>query len=197
MSQVIVIAGPTGVGESTVTKKLIERHSNFVRLVTATTRPPRLGEKEGVDYYFFSKEKFQDELKKGNILEYTYIENRDVYYGSYKPDLEAKLKKGLTVIVNPDIVGARYYKENFAALTIFLLPESLDILKKRIQRRQPSISGEELKKRLKNAEKEIREEGPFYEYKIYNREGEIEKTIEEIEKIINQRKKAERSEEKE
>ena len=83
-SKIFIIAGPTGCGESTITKAIIEKFPNFARLVTATSRLPRLNEKNGVDYFFFSKEDFENEIIKGNIIEHTYIENRDTYYGSLK-----------------------------------------------------------------------------------------------------------------
>src|ERR1700742_4854258 len=98
--RVVVIAGPSGSGESTITNQLIGRFpAKLVRLVTATSRPPREGEKPGVDYHFFTKEEFQKHIASGDIIEYTYIENRDTYYGTYKPDLEEKLQSGHVVIV--------------------------------------------------------------------------------------------------
>src|SRR3989338_4798089 len=103
--KVVVISGPTGSGESTITSAIIKRFPHFKRLVTATTRKPRLKERDRVDYYFFSKDTFLEEVDKGNIIEYTYIKNRDSYYGTYKPDLEDKIKKGFIVIVNVDGVG--------------------------------------------------------------------------------------------
>jgi len=78
----LVIAGPTGSGESTITRELINRYPIFVRLVTATTRPPRLNEKDGEDYYFFSEEEFKKEVTKGNIIEHTFVTGRAVYYGT-------------------------------------------------------------------------------------------------------------------
>ncbi len=185
---ILVIGGPSGVGESTITKEIIKRFPIFTRLVTATTRKPRLGEKDKVDYYFFSKDKFLAEIKKGNIIEYTYIKNRDVYYGSYKPDLEKKLRQGYKIIVNPDIVGARYYKKHYQATTIFIKPDSMANLKKRQLARNPNIDPDELKKRLTYAREEIEKEAPFYDYIVVNRQGEMEKTIEKIVKILKKEK---------
>ena len=88
--RVLVIAGPTGSGETTLTLEIIKKYPVFRRLVTATTRKPRGKDKNGVAYYFFSEKKFKNEIKKGNIIEYTYIKNRNVYYGSYKKDLDKK-----------------------------------------------------------------------------------------------------------
>ena len=182
--RVLIISGPTGVGESTITKEIIKLYPLFQRLVTATTRKPRLQEKNGVDYYFFTKNKFENEIKKGNILEYTYIKNRDVYYGSYKPDLEKKLKKGLNVIANHDVVGAKFYKKNYHATTIFIAPGSIIDIKKRIIGRDPKISKEELAKRLKNAEAEIKKESHFYDFIVKNRQNKLKNAVKNVEKII-------------
>jgi guanylate kinase len=183
-TNIFIISGPTGCGESTITNEIIKRFPNFTRLVTATSRSPRLNEKNGVDYFFFSKEDFENEIKKGNIIENTYIANRGTYYGSYKIDLENKLANGFNIIVNPDIVGAKFYKENYGAVTIFIKPDSLENLKKRLMKREPNISQDELQKRLTNAESEIKEEESFYEYTVINEEGKLEEAVKEVAEII-------------
>lgn len=182
--RVLVVSGPTGTGESTLTLEVIKRFPIFQRLVTATTRKPRLKEKNKVEYYFFSKKKFEKELAEGNIIEYTYIKNRDVYYGSYKKDLEMKLKKGLNVIVNPDLVGTKYFKKKYKATTIFLMPDSKNHLVGRLLKRQPDMNEEELKRRLENARNEIKNEKKFYDYVVVNREGKIKEATDKIIKII-------------
>lgn len=183
-SKVIVIGGPSGSGESTITKALIDHFPNFTRLITATTRPMRDGDQNEVDYYFFSKERFLQELEKGNILEHTYIQNRDTYYGSYKPDLEKRLASGKVVLVNPDLVGAKFYKEHYAALTLFIEPDSLESLRIRIRERSPNISEEELEQRMTNARHEIENEKSFYDYTIKNAQGQLETAIKEAIEIV-------------
>lgn len=183
-SNIFIISGPTGTGESTITKEIIKKFPNFTRLVTATSRSPRLNEKNSVDYYFFSKPEFETEIKAGNILEHTYVENRDVYYGTYKKDLEEKVQKGFNIIINPDIVGTKFYKENYGAITIFIKPESLDDLKKRLVRRDPEISPDELQKRLINAASEIKNDEHFYDYSIINKDGELDQAIAQTAEII-------------
>lgn len=182
--RVLIIAGPTGSGESTVTKSIIERFPVFTRLVTATTRKPRLNEKNGVDYYFFTSEEFKKELTKGNILEHTFVPGRDVYYGTYKLDLEKKLSEGFNIIVNPDVVGAKFYKENYQASTIFIKTESIEILKHRLMKRQPDMAAEELAMRLEAAKYEIDNEEEFYDFIVVNKDGELEKTIREVIAIL-------------
>lgn len=182
--QVLVIAGTTGSGESTVTQEIIKRHPNFIRLVTATTRPKRLNEQEGIDYYFFSKEAFQREMAQGNILEHQNNRDSGVYYGSYKPDLEQKLAANKIVIVNPDIVGARFYKEHYNATTVFIAPESLADIRTRLLAREPNLAPEYLESRLAYAQRELTEESPYYDYKIINRQNKLEEAMAELEKIL-------------
>lgn len=184
IKRVLVFGGPTGAGETTITKEIIKRYPNFRKLVAATTRNMRTGEQEKVDYHFMSKEEFQDEIKKGNIIEHTYIENRDTYYGSYKPDLDKKIDAGLNVIVNVDIVGAKYFKENYNATTIFIKPESLDELKGRFTKRDPNISSKEIEKRIQNAKEEMEKEMSFYDHVVTNSDGKLESAIEDIIDIL-------------
>lgn len=182
----IVIAGPSGCGESTITKEVLNHFPKCVRLVTATTRKIRDNEKDGVDYYYFSKERFLEEESLGNILEHTYVANRDTYYGTYKPDLEKKFAEGKIVIINPDVVGAKYFKENYDALTIFILPDSLESLSKRIQNRTPDISPHELEQRLENAHQEIVNEQPFYDYTIKNEQGKLDEAVQKVLALIKE-----------
>lgn len=182
---VVVIAGPTGSGETTITKEIIKRFPVRVeRLVTATTRAPRPGETNGVDYYFFTPEEFARYDAQGKILEKTYIPNRDTYYGTYAPDLQDKIRSGKIVVVNPDIVGARYYKEHFQATTIFILPESIDALERRIRERNPELSDLEVAKRRENAAAEIEHEQSFYDYTVTNADGALARAVDEVVAIL-------------
>jgi len=184
--EVAVISGPTGSGETTITNEVIARYPKSVaRLVTATTRPPRDEEKDGKDYYFFSKEDFIQATLDGRIPEYTYTKNRDTYYGSFLPDLEKKLGNGLVVLVNADIVGARYYKERFSAVTIFVVPENLTALERRIRERSPSLSEKEIAHRKENAAAEIEKEKSFYDHVVVNADGKLDKAVDQIVEILN------------
>ena len=175
--RVLVIGGPTGSGESTITNEIIKRFSIFTRLVTATSRKPRNKEKDKIDYYFFPKEEFEKYIENGSIIEYTYIKNRDAYYGTYRPDLDEKIARGLNVIVNVDVVGAKYYKDNYNATTIFIKPDSIEELKGRLINRDKNISEADLKRRLTNAENEMKNEMNFYDYVVTNADGELEEAI--------------------
>jgi len=176
--KVVVIAGPTGSGESTITHAIIKKFpTRFARLVTATTRAPRNNEQHGIHYYYLTEQDFKKGIETGDILEHTFIENRNVYYGSYKPDLEKRFAEGKVVIANPDIVGARFFKEHYDALTIFVMPESLDSLKMRLQKRDTHLTDTELEMRIENARKEIEEEKDFYDYEVVNADGKLNDAI--------------------
>lgn len=182
-NKVLILGGPTGCGESTITKAIISRHSIFQRLVTATSRPLRSGEVNEIDYYFFSKEVFEKKIKEGEILEYTYIENRDSYYGTYKSDLEKKLQDGY-LIVNVDYVGVQYYKKNYDSLSIFIKPESVESLAARLRKRNPEISEKELIMRLDNARNEIKNEEKYYDTTVINADGKLDEALIRIENLL-------------
>lgn len=183
--QVVVIAGPSGSGETTITNEIIHRYPSRVsRLITATTRQPRPGEKNGVDYYFLTQEQFARYDKEGSILEKTYIPNRNTYYGTYASELNDKIRSGKITIVNPDIVGARYYKEHFNAVTIFIIPENIDALERRIRERNPELPDVEIAKRRANAAAEMKNEESFYDYRVVNADGGLTKAVDEVVAIL-------------
>lgn len=183
--QVVVIAGPSGSGETTITNEIVRRFPGRVqRLVTATTRRPRADEKNGVDYYFITEEEFMRYKKEGGILESTYIPNRNTYYGTYASDLYDKLDSGKIVVVNPDLVGAKYYKKNFNAVTIFIVPEDIDTIERRLRQRNPELSGEDIDKRRANAEAEMLNEKSFYDHIIVNADGKLNEAVDEVVEIL-------------
>jgi len=182
-NKILVISGPTGSGESTVTNKIIEKYPIFQRLIAATSRQPRGNEKDKVDYYFFTEKEFKNQREEGNILEYTYIENRKVYYGTYLPELEKKLAQG-HAIANVDHIGLKFHQENYKASSIFIKPESLDVIKERLKIRNPEMTEEELSQRLKNAQDEINREERFYDHIVFNKQDKLEEAIQEIEEIL-------------
>lgn len=182
--QILVIAGPTGSGESTITNEVIKRYPHkVVRLITSTTREPRAGEQNGVDYFFFTKEQFAEARAAGQLLEETYVANRDTYYGTYKPDLEEKLSRGFIVLVNPDLVGAKFYKANYNATTVFVKPAGVEELKGRLQKRNPEMPEQEHAMRIQNAIQEMTEE-PQYDYAVTNANGQLQRAVDEVAEIM-------------
>lgn len=183
MKQVVVIAGPAGSGKDTLINALLKRCPNTTRMVTATTRAPRPGERDGVNYHFMSNDRFQEEIAKGNILEHYHRVETDTYYGTYKPDIESRINSGHVVLCQIQIVGAKYLKEHYDATTLFIMPPSLDAFEKRIRNRAP-MSDAEWQERKEFTEREVREEAPFYDYRIANEDGKLTEAVDAVVEIL-------------
>jgi guanylate kinase len=181
--QVVVVAGPAGSGKDTIIREIMKRFPNTDYLVKATSRPPRPNEENGVEYYFMTNDQFQEEMARGNIPEHYYREKTGHYYGTYKPDLEKKLAQGKIVFAQIQIVGARYLKEQYGATTIFIMPPSLDAFEKRVRERAP-MSDAEWQERKEFTERELREEAPWYDYRITNRDGKLDQSVNEVVEIL-------------
>ena len=180
----IVISGPSGAGKDTVVKKLLETNSNIELSVSMTTREPRKGEKEGVDYYYVSNEEFQKQIDNGNLLEYANVFGSN-YYGTPKDKVLNNIKKGKDVILVIDIQGAIQVKEAMPeSIFIFIMPPSMKELKKRLIERDTE-SSEKILERFKTAYKEINE-ATKYNYVVIN--DQVEKAAKKIECILEAEK---------
>lgn len=179
----IVISGPSGAGKGTICKSFLERNKDVSLSVSATTRDPRNGEVEGVNYYFMSKESFKKKIDASDFLEYAEV--YDNYYGTPKSNVEELLEDGKDVILEIDIQGALKVKENTQeGVFIFILPPSMKELKQRIINRG-SETKESLMKRFKSAYKEINYISK-YNYAVVN--DEVETAVEKLEAIITAEK---------
>ena len=175
----IIISGPSGAGKGTICKRFLERNKNVALSVSATTRAPRTGEVEGVNYYFIAKDKFKEKIKHNDFLEYAEV--YDNFYGTPKSNVEEILESGKDVILEIDIQGALKVKENTEeGVFIFILPPSMEELKQRIIKRG-SETPESLMKRFKSAYKEINYISK-YNYAVVNDTVEI--AVEKLEAII-------------
>lgn len=179
----IVISGPSGAGKGTICKSFLERNPEVAISVSATTRSPRAGEVEGVNYYFMSKDDFKKKIQDNDFLEYAEV--YDNFYGTPKSNVEELLESGKDVILEIDIQGALKVKENTEeGVFIFILPPSMEELKARIIKRG-SETPESLMKRFKSAYKEINFISR-YNYAVVN--DEVETAVEKLEAIINAEK---------
>lgn len=181
---VIVIAGPSGSGKNAIIGKILQRYRNGARLVTATTRSMRPGEVDGVDYHFFTQERFDEELAKGNIPEHRFVPALGTYYGIYTPDLDRLIAQGKIVYAQVDIEGARLLKERYNATTIFIMPESIEQFRGRLRVRNPEWTEKEFEARMKITEHELRVHAPEYDYRVVNADGRLDDTVEQVMDIM-------------
>ncbi|WP_200762711.1 guanylate kinase [Nitrosophilus alvini] len=152
----LVISGPSGSGKSSLIKEMIKRVDNIYFSISTTTRPKREGEKEGVDYYFVSKEEFEKDIKEGMFLEYANVHGN--YYGTSMRQINNALKEGKLVVFDIDVQGHRSIREKMGDITtsVFVTTPTLQELKTRLQNRGTD-SAEVIEKRISNALEEIKE----------------------------------------
>lgn len=152
----IVISGPSGAGKGTICGRLKEQNRNIWVSTSMTTREPRKGERNGIDYYFVTKEEFEEKIKKNGFLEYATVHHGN-YYGTPKDKIEEKLEEGRDVILEIDIQGALKVQEEAPdALFIFIVPPTMDTLKERLIKRNTEDE-EKILERFKKAYIEINE----------------------------------------
>ncbi|MCT7548286.1 guanylate kinase [Aliarcobacter butzleri] len=178
---ILIISGPSGCGKSTLLKEVYKNISDYYFSISTTTREPRIGEINGVDYFFVSKEEFEEDIKKGNFLEYAKV--HDNYYGtSLKPIIKA-LNEGKLVIFDIDVQGHHLVRKkmNDSVTSVFITTPSLKVLEERLNNRN-SDSLEVIEKRVKNAKKEI-EFFDEYDYFIVN--DNLESASNELVSIAN------------
>ena len=157
--KLIILTGPSGVGKGTVVKEIIGKDKNIRLSISATTREPRSGEKEGENYYFLNQEKFKEMIEKNLFLEWAQFAGN--YYGTPISSVNEKIKKGFTVLLEIEVDGAKQIKEKFPnSLSIFLLPPNKAELERRIRNRGTEKE-ESIKKRLSRASYEISASNQF------------------------------------
>ncbi len=176
----IVVSGPSGCGKSTLDQKLIESRNDTVMSISDTTRSPRDEEKDGADYNFISTEEFEQKIKENKYLEYAIVHSNK-YYGTPIEHIDEILSKGKNIILEIDIEGARKVNEKRPdAVFIFIMPPSMEILKKRLIGRKTETK-EQVVERFKTAYKEINEVSK-YNYVIVN--DDIEESLLKMNSII-------------
>ncbi len=178
--QVLVLAGPSGSGKNAIISKILERYPRGTRLVTATTRMMRPGERDGVDYHFFTQERFDAEMAAGHIPEHRFVPSLNTYYGIYTPELDKHIAKGEIVYAQVDIEGARFLKQKYHATTIFILPESIEQFRGRLRARNPEWNDREFETRMKITENELRVHAPQYDYRVVNADGRLADSVDEV-----------------
>ncbi|MDN5324975.1 MAG: guanylate kinase [Thermosipho sp. (in: thermotogales)] len=148
-----VVSGPSGVGKTSIINSVIKMLDNVVFSVSCTTRPPRPGEVDGVDYFFISKEKFLEMVNNSEFLEWAEVHGN--FYGTPKDFVLKKIEEGKRIILDIDVQGALQVKRNFDdAVFIFVAPPSYEVLKERLLKRGTE-EPKALLKRLDNAKWEL------------------------------------------
>lgn len=147
--KLIVVSGPSGAGKSTVISRVMEADKSVVFSVSATTRKPREGEREGVDYYFTSFERFRQMIENDELLEHAeYVDN---CYGTPKAPVVANIEKGLSVLFDIEVQGAMQIKDRCPeAILIFVIPSDFSQIEKRLHARGTD-SEEKIQQRIKTA----------------------------------------------
>ncbi len=161
---VFVVSAPAGAGKTTLVRMLANEFPSVVESVSLTTRPPRLGEVDGVDYHFVSKNDFEDKVRQGDFLEHAEVFGNG--YGTSKSQLEMLQQEGKDVFLVIDIQGARQVLEKISAVSIFVFPPSMKELERRLASRKTEDTAS-IERRLSCARKEM-EAASFYHYHIVN-----------------------------
>ncbi len=181
----VVLSGPSGVGKDTVRNRMRELGYPLHFVVTATDRPRREGEIDGVDYHFLSTAEFKRMLKEGEFLEHALVYGQ--HKGIPKEEVRQALARGQDVLLRIDVQGARSI-ERLApeALLIFLSPSSMEELMGRLRERKTE-TGKDLERRMATAREEMRAL-PEFDYLVINRNGHLDEAVEEIMAIIRAEK---------
>lgn len=177
--KLIIITGPSGVGKGTVVKKILEKDQKIWLSTSATTREAREGEIQGENYFFLTKNKFEEMIQKELFLEWAEFAGN--YYGTPIKSVQNKIEEGFTVILEIEVEGAKQIKGKFPrAISIFLLPPDEKELERRIRGRGTE-SEDSINKRLLRSKYEIKSSLEF-DYKVINKE--VDETVRRIFEII-------------
>ena len=181
---VFIFSAPSGSGKTTILKPILERMKDkFSFSISATTRPAREGEKDGVDYYFITPEKMREHIEKGDFIEWEEV-YQGKYYGTFKSELDRIWNQGKFVIFDIDVKGGVNIKKILQqqACSIFIMPPSIEELEKRLRNRNTE-SEETLKERLSRAKMEISLSENF-DYVVCN--DDLNTAIARVEEIMAQ-----------
>jgi len=178
-SKVFVITGPSGVGKGTLIRGLLERVPGLELSVSATTRPPRPGERDGVDYHFLSRERFDELVAADEFVEHADYAGRR--YGTLRSELEERVKKGVPVVLEIEVQGARQVRAAMPqAVQVFISPPSPEVLRERLQGRGTD-DREEVDRRLRVAEQELAAQ-PEFAHVVVN--DDLSRATDELYEIV-------------
>jgi guanylate kinase len=179
VAKVFVITGPSGVGKGTLIRELLRRLPGLELSVSATTRPPREGEVDGLDYHFLDREEFDRRAQEGEFLEHaTYSGHR---YGTLRGEVERRLADGASVVLEIEVQGARQVRAAMPeSVQVFIAPPAPDSLRERLAKRGTD-SADQIDQRLRTAELELAAQEEF-QHVVVN--DEVERAAAELEGIV-------------
>ena len=179
----VVVSGLSGAGKGTICKRLLEKYPDYVLSVSVTSRKPREGEEHGREYFFITKEEFEDRINQGKLLEFAqYVGN---YYGTPKDWVEEQLNAGKDIVLEIELQGAFQVRKKIPeAVLIFVLPPDMEELKRRLVNRGTETM-EEIERRIQRA-LEGMEFVPEYDYVIINED--VEKSVDMLHNIVRSEK---------
>ena len=181
-ANIIIISGPSGVGKSTICKKIVEQLDNVCLSVSATTRQKSELEEDGKNYWFISKKDFLDKIQKGLFLEYAEVFGQ--LYGTLKEKVDETLESGKSIILEIDVQGAKQVKTLYPkAVMIFILPPDSKVLAQRMKNRGRDAD-EAVERRLQGAGIEIAAAWQYYEHMVVNED--LQQAVDECIQIIKQ-----------
>ncbi len=175
-----IIAGCSGVGKGTLLSRFIEKNPNVKLAISATTRHPRPEEKNGINYFFVTKEEFKKSVENNEFLEWTEFNGN--FYGTKKSFVEKTLAEGIDLILEIEVRGTKQVKSKMPdAVSIFIMPPSVDALEARLRGRHTENEAE-IQSRLHEAEREI-EAGKDFDYQLVN--DNIDIALDNLQKIFD------------
>lgn len=175
----VVLAGPSGTGKTTLARRLVEGSGEYCFSVSATTRPPRAGERDGVDYHFVDRSGFEAMVERGELAEWAEVHGR--LYGTPRRELEAASGRGRHVVLDIDVQGARQIRAASPnALLVFVLPPSVDALVQRLTGRGTERDAQ-VARRLRTALEELKAV-PEFDHVVVNED--LDRCVEEIRGIV-------------
>jgi len=176
---IVVVSGPSGVGKTVICERLIAGDATLVPSVSATTRPPRATEKDGVEYFFYSEERFRKEIEAGTFLEWAEVHGR--LYGTPRQALETNLRAGKSPVLDVDVQGGRSVKRlRPDAVLILVAPPSMEELERRLRHRGTD-DDDAVRRRLAHAARELAA-WPEYDYLLVN--DSLEVTVEQAQAVL-------------
>ncbi|MFA4873192.1 MAG: guanylate kinase [Patescibacteria group bacterium] len=179
--RIIIISGPSQVGKDAVVKELLKRPAlNLARIITVTTREQRPEEVDGIDHYFVDNKEFDARVARGEFLEWAPVRNRK--FATPRQAVETALRGGRNVLLKIDVRGAEQVMDMYAdAVRIFIEPDSLESIRRRMV--EKGFSDEQLNVRWHEAMEELKA-AHDYDYRVVNREGKLNETVEKITEVI-------------